>query len=582
MAISYSGEGYKFNPQFANLGSLQGLQPLDVTRKAEFQLQPLAYAPIQSSRPELVSEGISKGILAAVSGITEGITAKYKEEKALEIEENKTKRAEAHDKAMLDRQMALLDAKERIKGSLPTKFIDTATSEEVVSGEGDATETKIEPVSTEGDVTKNDLPIDFVTPVSEMETNGPSLFRSLTPADSMQSGIAEQAKQLEGLSPKYATAGLYGGAIAPIEPVPQMSLEGLNVAAISPEQNAKAIQASKQLSETLAEIKPIKQEAPKSKRMVFTSAKAADEESKRSYEGWGEGSIPKKVNIIDSNGKPTGQVGYSVERQQIKPEILESKAAREEASQARQEAAKERLGISKQNTLNREQVNFQNHPDIKAFLAPNGMRQSIGKFVRDYDAIAKNPEASGISDIGLLDMFGRAEGGGKITEGQAALALRSVGIFDKPEQLIQKLEGGARLSQNQRDQMLRVIAEDHAAQANLANQQVQMKRNQLKKQGITDEEDLPQFFILPQTKWEAESELAQMKAESIALRDQMKIAETPHEKNKFKLKIETIYENAKALQRKIDKSKSAIINLHEMETTPQGWSGGASAILMQQ
>lgn len=82
MAISYSGEGYKFQPQFANLGALQGLQPLDVTRKAEFQLQPLTYAPIPSSRPELVSEGISKGILASVGGITEGITAKYKTEQA--------------------------------------------------------------------------------------------------------------------------------------------------------------------------------------------------------------------------------------------------------------------------------------------------------------------------------------------------------------------------------------------------------------------------------------------------------------------------------------------------------------------
>jgi hypothetical protein len=82
MAISYSGEGYKFNPQFANLGALQGLQPLDVTRKAEFQLQPLTYTPIASSRPELVSEGISKGIIAAIGGITEGITAKYKTEQA--------------------------------------------------------------------------------------------------------------------------------------------------------------------------------------------------------------------------------------------------------------------------------------------------------------------------------------------------------------------------------------------------------------------------------------------------------------------------------------------------------------------
>jgi hypothetical protein len=80
MAISYSGEGYKFQPQFANLGALQGLQPLDVTRRAQFETRPLTYAEIPSSRPELLTEGISKGILAAVGGITEGITAKYKSE----------------------------------------------------------------------------------------------------------------------------------------------------------------------------------------------------------------------------------------------------------------------------------------------------------------------------------------------------------------------------------------------------------------------------------------------------------------------------------------------------------------------
>jgi hypothetical protein len=82
MAISYSGEGYKFNPQFANLGALQGLQPLDVTRRAQFETRPLTYAEIPSSRPELVAEGVSKGILAAIGGITEGITAKYKSEQA--------------------------------------------------------------------------------------------------------------------------------------------------------------------------------------------------------------------------------------------------------------------------------------------------------------------------------------------------------------------------------------------------------------------------------------------------------------------------------------------------------------------
>jgi len=113
MAISYSSEGYKVTPQFANLGALQGLQPLDVTRKAEFQPRPLAPIEVYSSRPELVAQGLAQGIQSAVSGITGGITAYYsgkadiaKEERkfeqqvALEKEKRKTDDADFYDKEL--------------------------------------------------------------------------------------------------------------------------------------------------------------------------------------------------------------------------------------------------------------------------------------------------------------------------------------------------------------------------------------------------------------------------------------------------------------------------------------------------
>jgi len=89
MAISYSSEGYKVTPQFANLGALQGLQPLDVTRKATFEPRPLAPIEVYSSRPELVAQGLAQGIQAAVSGVTEGIKAHYSEKKELAKEERK-------------------------------------------------------------------------------------------------------------------------------------------------------------------------------------------------------------------------------------------------------------------------------------------------------------------------------------------------------------------------------------------------------------------------------------------------------------------------------------------------------------
>ena len=284
---------------------------------------------------------------------------------------------------------------------------------------------------------------------------------------------------------------------------------------------------------------------------------------------------------IETHQDANGQ-WYKVVRDPEKTSVLEQKFGRLESMRQRYDKYK----LQEQNTVDREQTKFYSNPDVKAFTAPNGMRQSFSRFVKDYDAILKNPEASGISDIGLLDMFGRAEGGGRITEGQAALALRAVGILDKPEQLIQKLQGGAKLSQPQRDQMLRVIAEDHAAQANLANQQIEMVRRKLQRQGITDEEMLPQKFIVPITKWEAEDAKKQAKAETTRLL----IQRTQAQQSGNKDEVEKINQRMQELKDSIDpiyemekRSKgSAIINMHDIEHNPQGWAGGAVTTFQQQ
>ena len=267
------------------------------------------------------------------------------------------------------------------------------------------------------------------------------------------------------------------------------------------------------------------------------------------------------------------------------PMVLESAANRKDAAKAREETAKTQQGLREQNTLNREAVMFQSHPAVKAFTAPNGMQQSFTRFVKDYDAIAKNPEAAGISDVGLLDMFARAEGGGRVTEGQANLVLGSMGLMDKAKVLGLRLEGGDRLSQNQRDQMLRVIAEDNDAQAKIANQAVQMTRAKLIKQGVTDEDSLPQPYIVPKTKFQAMEEINELKKEALKLNAERQKAFASGDKytsDKIKKQIEEIGKNAVELRRKIDKSKSSIINLEEIESTPQGWTGGAATTLIQQ
>lgn len=310
----------------------------------------------------------------------------------------------------------------------------------------------------------------------------------------------------------------------------------------------------------------------------------AREEQAKNY-----GFYYEPMGKIETHKDINGNLWYKVVRDPEKASVIEQKLGRLETMKQRYD----KYQLQQQNTIDREQTKFYSNPDVKAFTAPNGMRQSFARFVKDYDAILKNPEASGISDIGLLDMFGRAEGGGRITEGQAALALRSVGILDAPDRLIQKLQGGARLSQNQRDQMLRVIAEDHAAQANLANQQIDMVRTKLQRQGITDEEMLPQKFIVPITKWDYEEKTK----EARALNTQLQLQKSEAQKNNDKATVDQINEQLMQLKEEMDPMykmakrigvdkdgnlRSGILNSYEIEHSPQGWAGGAVATFQQQ
>jgi len=440
MAISYSGEGYKFQPQFANLGALQGLQPLDVTRKAEFQLQPLTYAPIPSSRPELVSEGISKGILAAVGGITEGITAKYSAEQKREekLAERKHERqlvalkygldkTETEEKAKdyIARQKALIDYRndtaKRLKGSLGENFPiyggDTTTE----------TEAQPEPVSLEGEQVEDELPADFDTTLNELE--GTSLFGQLAPADAMQAQIAEQAKQLQGLSPEYLTAGLEAGVVAPIQPVPQMSLEGFKATAISPEQAAQATEVRKELRQTLAGIKPVKPEVAKSEaqRPGWYPIEKAQEEASRNILGW------KPAKIDETNVKNVGGVPYYL----VKPR--EAMTAKE---------------ISEAQKATDTGVNFETEKKLRdEYVGQTKDFKTIQSAWRSIKTSGGEPSAAG--DMSLIFGYMKLlDPGSTVREGEYANAQNAGGVPDRVVASYNKLINGQILSDAQRKDFL--------------------------------------------------------------------------------------------------------------------------------
>jgi len=341
MAISYSGEGYKFQPQFANLGALQGLQPLDVTRRAQFETRPLAYAEIASSRPELVSEGISKGILAAVGGITEGITAKYKTEQAreekaidrahdLKVAELKAKQYDPYIESLKTRKLQLeTDAiNKRIEGSMPAdakrriyRSIDTESL----------------PVNAEEDKDQ----INFtLTPPEWVSTS--------MQGNDTSANIADQAKALEDISVKYLTASTDSGIgpIAPIEPVKSMQLGKLSTSLISPEQE-KEIESKFEpygIPSVLEKTPPktllsIEKAQPKEEvRIQMPESGDVDTEQEaqqmayRDIPGFKEGTYTQEV---DEKGQPFYRVAPRAKMS--KQEIANEKKAIAEAEKAEKE-----------------------------------------------------------------------------------------------------------------------------------------------------------------------------------------------------------------------------------------------------
>jgi hypothetical protein len=121
---------YSFNPQFANLSGLQPLPAIDVTRGANLQFRPLDKIEIQSSRPELVAEGIAGAISNIAKGALGGITARYEKKEEKEKETRKfaqellleEAKQNTKNKQFIDELILKTTAEEGLAADLPEKI----------------------------------------------------------------------------------------------------------------------------------------------------------------------------------------------------------------------------------------------------------------------------------------------------------------------------------------------------------------------------------------------------------------------------------------------------------------------------
>jgi hypothetical protein len=194
---------YSFNPQFANLSGLQPLPAIDVTRGANLQFRPLDKIEIQSSRPELVAEGIAGAISNIAKGALGGITARYEKEEEKEKEKRKygyellleEAKQQTKNKQFIDELILKTTAEEGLSADLPERISgirEAAKRLGMVNPSGNTPVVKPTP--------KTSIDNDFVT-LTPVDTSSDTYGdRSLSPADAtfVPSGTPEQQSKAVG------------------------------------------------------------------------------------------------------------------------------------------------------------------------------------------------------------------------------------------------------------------------------------------------------------------------------------------------------------------------------------------------
>ncbi len=498
---------YSFTPQFANLSNLQPLPALDVTRGAALQFQPLQAIQIQSSRPELVAEGIAGAVSNIAQGALSGITARYekKEEEAKETrkfaQEEKIARIKAAQslsekeeqrgwelKKMQEQDKLI---KERTKGVLPPDVQFEDYEEELPTDK--TTDTDNSDVLTgellpEGTILDEEGNITEVP--SEIPQESPKTgLVSPQDANAIALDVAKQIDPATGLPlsalPEYLSASTGAAPIAPLAEMPSLGIGGVDASFISPEQEQDIAATSAELGK-ISEVKPEpEKQIPVGQAKAvkyFQSQEKANEEYAKMYPGWKAAQLPE---LVQTKSGPA----FAVKREIISPqEQAESdrKKREEDIKIAAAEAAPE---MSKeQNAILLSQITrLEQDKTYSKALETKDSEDAIFKALS---------QENGFADIAAINAFQRlVDPGVAVREGDVALIQSALAFRDKysPEYLASQFTKGAKLPKEDREKM-RVLTKELTRMAlEKANKgPIQKYRTLTKKTGID-----PDLLVMP-------------------------------------------------------------------------------------
>lgn len=458
---------YSFSPQFANLSGLQPLPALDVTRGAALQFQPLQAIQVQSSRPELVAEGIASAVSNIAKGALGGITARYekKEEEAKEArkfaQEEKIARIKAAQSDFEKKEQQKWELKkmqeqnklikERTKGVLPPDVQFEDYEEELPTNETTATDNsdvltgELLPEGTGFDENGN---IKGAPSEIPQEDNRTGLISSQD-SNAIALNVAKQIDPATGLPlsalPEYLSASTGAAPIAPLAEIPSLGLGKVDASFVSPEQEQEIAATSAELGK-ISEVKPEpEKQIPVGQAKAikyFQSQEKANEEYAKMYPGWKAAQLPELVQTASGPA-------FAVKREIISPEEqaeADRKKREEDIKIAEAEAAPE---MSKeQNAILLSQIaRLEQNETYKKAIELKQSKDTI------YNALAKE---NGFADIAAINAFQRlVDPGVAVREGDVALIRDAIAFRDKysPEYIKSQFTEGGKLPKADREKM---------------------------------------------------------------------------------------------------------------------------------
>jgi hypothetical protein len=499
---------YSFNPQFANLSGLQPLPAIDVTRGANLQFRPLDKIEIQSSRPELVTEGIAGAISNIAKGALGGITARYekKEEEAKETrkfaQEEKIARIKASQSAFEQKEQQKWELKKmkeqdklikgRVKDVLPPD-VQFEDYESLPTDENQTTDTEnynslTGELNPEGTTINEDGNLIEVPSEILQEDNKTGLV-SPQDANAIALDVAKQIDPATGLPlsalPEYLSASTGAGPIAPLAEMPSLGLDRGETSFIQPEQEQKIAAMSAELGK-ISEVKPEpEKQIPVGQAKAvkyFQSQEKANEEYAKMYPGWKAAQLPE---LVQTKSGPA----FAVKREIISPEEQEELARKKR---------KEDLEISQ--AASAPEMSKEQNAILLSQITRLEQDKTYSKALETKDSEATIFKAlsqeNGLSDIAAINAFQRlVDPGVAVREGDVALIQSALAFQDKysPQYITSQFTRGAKLPEEDRERM-RILTKELARMAlEKANEgPIQKYRTLTKKTGID-----PDLLVMP-------------------------------------------------------------------------------------